>query len=440
MRYRDNKMQKIRVLKAAKEISWITFGQVLVVLGGLVGVRILTNYLTPTQYGELSLGLSVGLLINVVFIIPISNGASRFFSSSRLEEDSGNYFKALFNIIVKVFVLILIFSTLLIIIFSSIGFQKWIDLLIASLCFGCFFGLNNMSNNIQNASRKRHIVAIHKGLMTFFRFLFAVLSIKFFGNTTLNTMYGQAVGMFIVFLSQIFFLKKLLNESNSQAIQNQITNYWESKIIKYSWPFATWGILGWLLNSIDRWALLFFSSAETVGLYAAIYQIGYYPISIIVGLLTNYIEPIYYQKAGDGEDPGKIRNTFRLAMKINLTLVALLLFIVIFGFYFHGTIFSIFLDQKYGSVSYLLGPMMLVSLLDGNTVLISAVLHTKKETKSLIVPKCTTGLSGIVLTLIGAYFYDLKGILFAFMINAIFKFIWFYSLTRKQYENPKFNL
>ena len=211
MRYRDNKMQKIRFLKAAKEISWITFGQVLVVLGGLVGVRILTNYLTPTQYGELSLGLSVGLLINVVFIIPISNGASRFFSSSRLEEDSGNYFKALFNIIVKVFVLILIFSTLLIIIFSSIGFQKWIDLLIASLCFGCFFGLNNMSNNIQNASRKRHIVAIHKGLMTFFRFLFAILSIKFFGNTTLNTMYGQAVGMFIVFLSQIFFLKKLLN-------------------------------------------------------------------------------------------------------------------------------------------------------------------------------------------------------------------------------------
>ena len=182
--------------------------------------------------------------------------------------------------------MILILSPLLIIIFSSIGFQKWIDLLIASPCFGCFFGLNNMSNNIQNASRKRHIVAIHKGLMTFFRFLFAVLSIKFFGNTTLNTMYGQAFGMFIVFLSQIFFLKKFLNESNSQAIQNQITNYWESKIIKYSWPFATWGFLGWLLNSIDRWALLFFSSAETVGLYAAIYQIGYYPISIIVGLLT----------------------------------------------------------------------------------------------------------------------------------------------------------
>ena len=83
---------------------------------------------------------------------------------------------------------------------------------------------------------------------------------------------------------------------------------------------------------------------------------------------------------------------------------------------------------------------MLVSLLDGNTNLIAAVLHTKKETKSLIVPQCATGLSGIVLTLIGAYFYDLKGILFAFMINAIFKFIWFYSLTRKQYENPKFKL
>ena len=225
LRYRDNKMQKIRVLKAVKEISWITFGQVLVVLGGLVGVRILTNYLTPTQYGELSLGLSVGLLINVVFIIPISNGASRFFSSSRLEEDSGNYFKALFNIIVKVFVLILIFSTLLIIIFSSIGFQKWIDLLIASLCFGCFFGLNNMSNNIQNASRKRHIVAIHKGLMTFFRFLFAVLSIKFL-EIRLSTQCMAKLLECLLFFCRKYFFKKLLNESNSQAIQNQITNYW----------------------------------------------------------------------------------------------------------------------------------------------------------------------------------------------------------------------
>ena len=78
---------------------------------------------------------------------------------------------------------------------------------------------------------------------------------------------------------------------------------------------------------------------------------------------------------------------------------------------------------------------MLVSLFDGSTRLISLLLETEKDTKSLIIPNCITSLSGIILTLIGAYFFNLEGILFAFMINAIFKLIWFYSLTRNQYRN-----
>jgi len=430
-------MLKIKVVKAAKEISWITFGQIFIVVGGLFGVRLLTNYLTPSQYGELSLGLSLGVLINGVFIGPISNGSSRFFSAANLEKDSGNYFRAVFNILLKVLLLIFIFSLLLITIFSFLGYQKWLNLLIASLCFGCFYGLNNMLNNIQNASRKRFVVAIHKILMTFFRFLFAILLIKFFGDSTDNAMLGQAFGMLMVLLSQTFFLKKLLDESSIGVIKRNLTCTWESKIMKYSWPFATWGILDYFVNSIDRWALHFFSSPETLGLYAVIYQVGYYPIALIINLLTNYIEPIYYQKAGDGDNTNKLRATFRLAMKINFTLIIFLVFGVLVGFKFHGIIFSILLDQRYRSVSYLLGPMMLVSLLDGSARLISILLHTKKETKSLIVPNCTTSITGIIFTLTGAYYFELKGILFAFMINAILKFIWFYSLTRNQYENLK---
>ena len=116
-------MQKIRLLNAAKEISWITFGQVLIVVGGLFGVRILTNYLTPSQYGELSLGLSLGVLINGVFIGPISNGAGRFFSTAKNENDSGNYFIGVLRIVIKVFLYILVFSFLLITIFYFLGFQ-----------------------------------------------------------------------------------------------------------------------------------------------------------------------------------------------------------------------------------------------------------------------------------------------------------------------------
>ena len=428
-------MLKVRVLNAAREISWITFGEILTIIGGLLGIRLLTNFLTPSQYGELSLGLTLGVMINSVFIGPVSNGFSRFFWAAKLEQDSSNYFKAVFNIVLKVFILILFFSFLLIVIFSSFEYQKWINLIIASLFFGCFYSLNNMLNNIQNASRKRYIVAIHKGLMTISRFLFAILLIKFFGKTTINAIYGQAFGMLIVLLSQSFFLKRLVDQNSIGDIKEKLINIWELRIIKYSWPFATWGILSWFVNSIDKWALHFFSNPETVGLYATIYQIGFYPISILISLITSYIEPIYYQKVGDGNDSMKLKSTYRLAMRNNFILIGLLLVIVLMGFYFHEIIFSILVDQKYKSVSYLLGPMMLISLIEGMSRVISTILQTKKETKSLILPNCVTGLTGITLSLIGAYFYDIKGILFGSFINVIFRYIWFYCLSRQQYKN-----
>ena len=131
-------MLKVRIVKAVREISWITIGQLFIVIGGLFGVRILTNYLTPSQYGHLSLGLSLGVLINGVFIGPISSGSCRFFSIAKLDQDTGNYFKGVLNILLKVFLLILIFSLSLLIIFYFLGYQNWLNLIIASLCFGCF--------------------------------------------------------------------------------------------------------------------------------------------------------------------------------------------------------------------------------------------------------------------------------------------------------------
>jgi hypothetical protein len=53
-----------RVLRLAKEGSWIVIGQISSVLGSLVLVRVLTERLDPAQYGQLALGLTVANLVN----------------------------------------------------------------------------------------------------------------------------------------------------------------------------------------------------------------------------------------------------------------------------------------------------------------------------------------------------------------------------------------
>ena len=48
--------------KVFKEITKVSIGYFFTVFGALVGIRILTNFLSPIQYGELSLGITTGLI------------------------------------------------------------------------------------------------------------------------------------------------------------------------------------------------------------------------------------------------------------------------------------------------------------------------------------------------------------------------------------------
>jgi len=44
-----------RIKRLAKEGSWIVIGQITVIAGALVLVRVLTEYLASAQYGQLAL-------------------------------------------------------------------------------------------------------------------------------------------------------------------------------------------------------------------------------------------------------------------------------------------------------------------------------------------------------------------------------------------------
>ncbi len=69
-----------RFQRLAKEGSWIVAGQIATVLGALVLVRVLTEYLEPAQYGQLALGLTVAGLVNQVVMGGVLAGIGRFYS------------------------------------------------------------------------------------------------------------------------------------------------------------------------------------------------------------------------------------------------------------------------------------------------------------------------------------------------------------------------
>ena len=426
-------MEINRLKKATKEISSISLGYSFTAIGGLLGVRILTAYLTPSQYGELALGITMGGFFYSVLIGPLTNGITRFFSIAKEKKEIRFYLLNIFQIIFKSSALISLLSLIVIILIFFSGNSKWIKLAMLSIAFGFTYSLNNLIIGLLAVTRKRLKVSLNQALITFLRFLVAVLFIKLFGASGKVALFGQFIGLLIVLFIQLNLfipdLKKYISKEGNKTREVD----WQKKIISFSRPLIVIGALNWTRLAAEKWGILFFTNYdEALGYYAVIYQFGYYPISLLVNLLTNYLRPIYFERAGDNKE--KLINTYVLGIKIFISVVVGLTFLIYLIFNYREIIFSVILDEKYKSVSYLIGVMMMSSLLNESTSFVTLLMQTKRDTKPLLKPNLLSYLLGLLLTLTGAYLYGLYGVVLASIVNSSIRFIYFSFLCKNHYK------
>ena len=83
-----------RFRRLFKEGIWIALGQVMAMLGLLVGVRLLTELLDPAAYGELALGMTLAILANQIIFGPLGGGVARFYAPAVEQGDLGSYLSA----------------------------------------------------------------------------------------------------------------------------------------------------------------------------------------------------------------------------------------------------------------------------------------------------------------------------------------------------------
>ena len=76
-------------MRFRSEAGWVIAGQALTALGTLLGVRLLTQFLAPAQYGVLSLALGMSVLAGNLVTAPLTQAAIHFYprySAERLSE------------------------------------------------------------------------------------------------------------------------------------------------------------------------------------------------------------------------------------------------------------------------------------------------------------------------------------------------------------------
>ena len=171
----------------------------------LVLVRMLTEYLDPIQYGQLALGLTVAGLVNQVVMGGITNGIVRFYSIASEKHDLQGYLRDSWRLLGFATLAVGAIGLLLMFVLFSLGYSRWVGLVVAVLFFSVVSAFNSSLSGIQNAARQRAIMAIHGGFDVWLKILLAIGVMLWLGKSSTAVVIGYTVSSMLITVSQFFF-------------------------------------------------------------------------------------------------------------------------------------------------------------------------------------------------------------------------------------------
>lgn len=416
-----------RVWRLVKEGGWVIAGQVASVLGALVLVRVLTEYLSPTQYGELALGLTVAGLISQAVMGGLNAGIGRFYAIAAEAHDLHGYLHAARRLMINATAVVVVLGAILVVALTWLDQSKWIELAVAALVLSVASGYNASLSGIQNAARQRGLVAFHGGLDAWLKILLATGVMLWLGNTSEAVVLGYLLSSLLITGSQLVLVRRRLPQGRQKAPSDGVN--WGRRIWAYSWPFSIFGLFTWVHLASDRWVLQNFSTIEEVGLYAVVYQLGYMPISVATGMAMNFLGPILYQRSGNATDPARNATVHRMAWNIVWLCIGTTGMAFVFSFTLHAEIFRILVATEYQPSSYLLPWMVLAGGIFATGQMLALKLITDMKTSAMTVAKITTALLGILLNLLGAAFFGVIGLVAAQVGFSMIYFFWMMQLV-----------
>jgi len=241
-------------------------------IAGLLGVKLLTNILGPSEFGIFILANTVVVLISVNFLFgPLGLGLMRVWSISQGRGDLGAFY-AVSRMFEKYIIIIgIIVAIVLVIISMNVKGRNWAILMAFSMMAGITSGCLGLRVSVFTAARKRKWVSFLNIGNTVLKPLIAAGFILLINKNATWAMVGYLVATFIIMLlAEHFYNCIVSNTIYSTLTKNNNLSSIKKDIISFSWPFAMWGIFNWIYASCDKWALQAYHGVEVVGAFAVV--------------------------------------------------------------------------------------------------------------------------------------------------------------------------
>ncbi len=411
-------------------MAWVVLGQFMAALGGLVGVRVLTEVLTPDRYGELALGITLATLGQLVAWSPISGAVLRYFAPAQESSQLGAYLEAVRRLLVWATAALVALGFLIVIALVALGASRWIALAVAAMVFTLLSGYESTLDSMQLAGRQRRIVAWHQGVMVWVRVLMALVLLWVAGASSAIAMTGFAVGVLSVLASQVFFFyRKVPFPRHHEPVSGGESVALARRMSQYAWPIAAWGVFSWTQAVSDRWILQAFTGTAVVGVYSVLNQLGFYPMSLFSAVTLQFVAPVLFERAGDGSDLRRLDSASQLVLAMVVVTLAVTAVATVAAALLHTAVFAVLVDVRYRAVSGLLPWMVCAGGLFAAGQAASQVLLVAGLTRRLIAPKAAIAVATLGLYALGAHLRGLDGVIYANTAFGMLYFGWMSNLA-----------
>jgi len=414
-----------------KEFSYVAFGQGIAFVGALILVRVLTEYLQPTEYGYLALSLTFVGLVNQSIMGGIIVGIGRFYNIAVEQKAIIMFFCDVKKIIAYATVTVIIFGAIVLLVLYLKAGMDWIALALVAIVFSILSAINATLSSIQNSARQRLPIAFHSALDAFLKIVFVISLIRTFGSNGTVVISAYCLSLLIVIISQFIILSKSHDNGESGKYES---NEWVKKIWTFSWPFSIFGIFTWVQQSSDRWALEHFVTTADVGQYAVLFQIGYTPIVFAVGIISSYLGPIFYQRSGNHENQWRDISVHNLTLKVLYMTLLVTAVACITTLMTHDWIFELLVSSEYRTKSNLLPWMILSGGLFAGSQVLAMKFISELRSKDLTKVKVITALFGTILNVIGVMSAGVDGAVFGLLAFSFSNLLYMFILSSRKFS------
>lgn len=290
--------------RIAGEGTWVAGGQIVSAIAALVSIRIMTELLTPEEFGRLALLAGVAALALGLSATPRLQALLRYYADWA-RAGRGDVLRRtgmrLIGRLVAVAACVIVAGWIVAgPAFGEIWFTGFLVaalLVVDSLC--------SFEVSLFNAARRQRVVALVQASDASTRPLMAIAAVMIFGASAEAALAGYLTGSALVVLVMRLTTRLegtgLTEPDRSLAAGRASETDLAAAIRRYALPLAPLAIFGWLSGMGDRYVIGGMLGLEQAGLYAAAYGIASRPFLMLAGIVELTMRPVLYNAISSGD-------------------------------------------------------------------------------------------------------------------------------------------